>query len=370
MPSTRFHPVIGLMAGTSVDAVDASLVETDGGKLIRSGLTLTREYRDETRAMVFAAMDTLSRAAPGGQTPEAVPEALHRHVAEDHAEAAEALIRLGGISPDCVGFHGQTLFHDPGRGLSIQAGDAQLLADRLGLPVVHRFRQADIDAGGQGAPLAPVYHRTLIEELGLELPAGIANIGGIANITRWDGETLAGFDTGPGNALMDELARRALDQDCDIDGRLAARGSVDEAWLGNALGHPFFGLSGPKSLDRSTVLGLAEPAPAGSDADRMASFAALTAESVARHAEGLASLALCGGGTRNPVLVGMVRERCSAAVATMDEHRINADFIEAELVAYLAERSRRGLDITFPGTTGIAAPATGGEVAMPSAGGG
>ena len=368
MPSPRFSTVIGLMAGTSIDGIDASLVETDGEKLIRSGLALHTPYRDETRAMVFAAMDELTRAKTPERAAAAVPAKLHRNIADEHAEAVEALVRTGGIRPECVGFHGQTLFHDPQRRLSIQAGDAQGLADRLGLPVVQQFRQADIEAGGQGAPLAPVYHRALIKELELELPAGIVNIGGIANISRWDGKKLTGFDTGPGNALMDELAREVLGQEFDLDGGLAGQGSVDGAWLEDALGHPYFGLTGSKSLDRSTVLGLAEKPPSGSGADRMASYAALTAESVTLHAAGLKSLVLSGGGSRNPVLVGMIRDRCPATVTIMDDHRIDGDFIEAELMAFLAERSRRGLAITFPGTTGIPKAATGGELAMPESG--
>ena len=359
MPS--FSTVIGLMAGTSVDGIDASLVETDGEKLIRSGLQLHLPYRDETRAMVFAAMEGLAGGAPA----ETVPEALHSHVADDHAEAVEALVRMSGTRPERVGFHGQTLFHDPSRKLSVQAGDAARLADRLGLPGVHRFRKADLDAGGQGAPLAPVYHRVLMEELGLGLPAGIANIGGVANITRWDGKALSGFDCGPGNALMDELARKASGRDYDHDGELAGKGRVDEAWLEKVLAHPFFSRPGPKSLDRSTALGFAEHAPGGTDADRMASYAALTAGSLSMHAGGLGNLVLCGGGARNPALVGMIRERCSATVTTMDEHRIDGDFIEAELMGFLAERSRRGLAITFPGTTGVPKAASGGELVPP-----
>ena len=363
MPSQQFSTVIGLMAGTSIDGIDASLVETDGERLIRSGMALHVPYGVETRSMIFAALSEV----PDGGAP-GIPEALDRHIADDHAEAVEALIRTSGARPDCIGFHGQTVFHAPERGLSIQAGDAQRLADRLGIPVVHAFRQADLQAGGQGAPLAPVYHRCLMEELGLDLPAGIANIGGIANISRWDGKTLSGFDCGPGNALMDDLARRALELEYDPEGGLAAQGTVDRKWLESAMGHDFFSRTGPKSLDRSTVLRFADNPPSGSDADRMASYAALTAESIRLHAEGLKSLALCGGGTRNPVLVGMIRERCSMEVATMDEHRIDADFVEAELMALLAERSRRGLAITYPGTTGVGRDSTGGEVAMPTAG--
>ena len=364
MPSTSFFPVIGLMAGTSIDGIDATLVETDGERLIRSGLSIHAPYRDETRAMIFAAMEEFALKGSAA----AVPEALHRHIADDHAEAVEALVRLGGTRPECAGFHGQTLFHDPENKLSVQAGDARVLADRLGIPVVYGFRQADLEAGGQGAPLAPVYHRALMEELGLELPAGIVNIGGIANISRWDGKELTGFDCGPGNALMDELARKALGREYDLDGGLAAEGTVDEDWLRKALEDPYFGRTGPKSLDRSKVLGFAEHPPGGTDADRMASYAALTAEGVARHAKGLAGLVLSGGGARNPVLVRMIRERCPVPVATMDDHRIDSDFIEAELMGFLAERSRRGLALTFPGTTGAAKAASGGVLATPGPG--
>lgn len=356
MPTNPARFVIGLMAGTSVDGIDASLVETDGERLTASGHAVTLPYRAATRDRIFAAMEA----------PDAPRADLDAMIADDHAEAVEEIIAMAGRHPDLIGFHGQTIFHDPGRGVTIQAGSAERLAARVGVPVFHRFRQADIAAGGQGAPLAPIYHQALINALGCALPAAIANIGGITNITRWDGQRLTGFDTGPGNALMDQLARLHLNADYDHDGQLAAAGQADKAWVEAVLADPYFSLDGPKSLDRSIVLGFADSLPSGTPADQMASGALLTALALARAAAGTRTLIVCGGGARNPVLMAMIRAATNAQVSTMEDHGLDGDFIEAELMAFLAERSRRGLPITFPGTTGVKAPLTGGAVALPS----
>ena len=364
MQASRPCFIIGLMAGTSIDGIDASLVKTDGTMLARTGHALTLPYRDETRRMIFAAMAD-HKALSANET-----AMLNTMIADDHASVVETLMEQAGIRPDCIGFHGQTIFHDPENGLSIQMGEAQRLAERLTLPVVHQFRQADLAAGGQGAPIAPVYHRMLIETLNLPLPAVIANIGGITNMTRWDGENLTGFDSGPGNALMDQLARQVLGEECDRNGALAGEGSLDEAWVQTVLDHPYFALEGAKSLDRGGVFDLIGTMPEGADADRMASLTALTAASIARSLKGIKAAVLCGGGARNPVLVAMIRARTDAAVTVIDDHGgndpdLNGDFIEAELMAFLAERSRRGLAITFPGTTGVDAAMTGGMLTLP-----
>lgn len=358
MPASSLT-VIGLMAGTSVDGIDASLVETDGEQLIPSSHAITLPYRDEARSLIFAAMDSFTARGP-----EPDRRQLDAMIAEDHAAVVETLIDLAGRKPDLIGFHGQTIFHDPAQGVTLQAGDAAYLRQRLGIPVAHDFRQADIAAGGEGAPIAPVYHRSLMAEMRLPLPAAIANIGGITNLSLWDGATLHGFDTGPGNALMDHLARMTHDQEYDRNGAIAGTGKADEAAVAEALRHPYFSRTGPRSLDRGEVLEMGACINLNSSANMMASFAALTAESLAQstRAAGVQHLVLCGGGARNPVLVEMIRKRAAIPVTTMEDHGREGDFIEAELMAFLAVRCRRGLPITFPGTTGVKAPLAGGRI--------
>jgi len=359
MQHNHLTAVLGLMAGTSVDGIDASLVFTDGERLERTGVQATFPMRPETRAAVFAAYEH----------PDPADGDLARLVAEDHAAAARNLLAQTDITPALIGFHGQTILHAPKDGVTIQIGDAGLLAALLGIEVMHDFRQMDVAAGGQGAPLAPIYHRAIIEELGLELPAAIVNIGGITNVTIWDGITLRGFDTGPGNALMDETIRRHTDQDFDKDGAIARQGRVDDAWINTALGHRFFRMPPPKSLDRAALSPMLEPASLKdhSLADAMATLTALTAESLALGLRlcppGPRSVILAGGGAANPALVAMIRRAVPAAVTTMEEHGLNSGLIEAELMAFLAMRSRRGLPISFPETTGVATPLTGGRLA-------
>ena len=357
--SEQFLAVIGLMAGTSVDGIDAALVFTDGEHLKRSGHALTLPYSSATRDAIFKALEEKN-------SDRAV---LDRMIAEDHAKAAETLIKQSGIKAELIGFHGQTLLHQP-RKKSVQAGDAVLLAKRLGIAVAYDFRSADIEAGGEGAPLAPIYHRLLIEQEGVPLPAAIANIGGITNITIWDGSVLRGFDTGPGNALMDELAREALGKDYDEGGVLGAQGMSDEDWLTGILEQEFFSSMKPKSLDRATLLEWGATLKSKNSADRMASFTALSARSLAKIVTKaqVKHLFLSGGGVHNPLLIKMLKTYLEENAKPAPQIAIlaHADFIEAELMGFLAMRCRLGLAYTYPSTTGTPRPISGGKIAEPS----
>src|SRR5215213_169415 len=245
---------IGLMSGTSLDGVDVALIETDGERVRRLGPTGYRPYTEAERACLIAALADAAglegRQDRRGRLAEA--EAL---VTRCHAEAVEAFLRDNGLpaqDADVIGFHGQTVLHRPEAGLTVQLGDGAALARRLGLPVVYDFRAADVRAGGQGAPLVPVFHRALAEMSGLETPVAVLNIGGVANVTLIgrDGGLLA-FDTGPGNALIDDWMQERAGQPFDEDGRTAARGRPDEALLAWLLVHPYFQKPPPKSLDRN-----------------------------------------------------------------------------------------------------------------------
>ena len=271
---------------------------------------------------------------------------------------------------DIVGFHGQTVLHRPAQKMTVQIGDATALARAIHIPVMHDFRAADVAAGGQGAPFVPVYHRALAQSLEREGPIVVVNIGGVSNITYIDGaDVLIACDTGPGNALLDDYMFRTMGQPFDGEGRMAAQGAVDVPWVIRALEHPFFALPPPKSLDRndfaSLVLRAAMP-----PADGAATLTAFTAEAIARIVPLLPkepkSWIVAGGGARNLTMLRMLRERLQpATVESADALGWSADAIEAQAFGFLAARGLKGLPLSYPATTGVPIPMTGGVIARP-----
>jgi anhydro-N-acetylmuramic acid kinase len=305
--------------------------------------------------------------------PEAVAEA-ERLINDAHAEAVEAFLVGNALQRGevgVIGFHGQTLIHRPERRLTVQIGDGRALAARLGIPVVYDFRAADVAAGGQGAPFAPVFHRALVRQLQRSSPIAVLNIGGVANVTYIDGERLIACDTGPGNALLDDFVRVQTGEPLDLDGRTAASGTVDENTIARLLAHPFFAAPPPKSLDRNDFRGFVGDALEGIGvANGAATLTALTAAAVARIVPLLprppASWIVAGGGARNPTLMRMLAERLKPAqVETAHAVGWSIDSLEAQAFAYLAVRSLRGLPLTFTDTTGAPRPLTGGVLAKP-----
>jgi len=362
---------IGLMSGTSMDGVDVALIETDGRNEVRQGPSLFRPYGAADRKLLRAALMEAVGLTDRLARPPAILACEHM-VTRRHAEAVERFLEQNGIAAadvDVVGFHGQTVIHRPREGLTAQIGDGQGLADRLGIPVAFDFRAADVAAGGEGAPVVPVYHRALIEAADIVGPVAFLNIGGVANVTYVDdGFDPIACDTGPGNALLDDLMHARAGKPMDRGGRTAARGLVDEAALGRLLAHPYFEKKPPKSLDRNAfsralVDGL-------SLEDAAATLTAFTAASVARLLPHLprrpGELVVCGGGARNPTLMRELALRLGCKVSTAQQHGWSVDAMEAQAFAYLAVRSMEGLPITFPTTTGVPAPLTGGILATPA----
>ena len=253
--------------------------------------------------------------------------------------------------------------------MTVQIGDATALARAIHIPVMHDFRAADVAAGGQGAPFVPVYHRALAQSLEREGPLVVVNIGGVSNITYIDGaDTLIACDTGPGNALLDDFMFRIMGQPFDCEGRLAAQGAVDEAWVARALQHPFFALPPPKSLDRNDFVSL--ELHDVSPADGAATLTALTAAAIARIVPLLPkpprSWIVAGGGARNHTMLRMLRERLApATVEAADALGWSADAIEAQAFGFLAARGLKGLPLSYPATTGVPIPMTGGVIARP-----
>ncbi len=364
---------IGLMSGTSLDGVDAAVIETDGERIFNFGPTFCRPYPDEERdvlreALAAAVSLTDRNARPGVL---AVAEAL---ITATHAEVVEHVLRENAISARdiaVVGFHGQTVIHKPQSRLTVQVGHGPALARRLGIPVVHDFRQEDIQAGGQGAPLVPVYHRAIIQTVIRPHPVAVLNIGGVANITFVNGgpDPIA-CDTGPGNALIDDFMRARTGAPYDDNGDAAAGGTPDQAFIARVLAHPFFDLKPPKSLDRNAFAFANIGLPEFSVADGAATLSALTVEAVARVVPHLPepprAWVVGGGGARNRTLMKMLGDKLApASVETADQAGWSADALEAQAFAFLAVRSMRGLPITFPTTSGAPRPMPGGVLARP-----
>jgi anhydro-N-acetylmuramic acid kinase len=362
---------IGLMSGTSLDGVDVALIETDGERVAAFGPTGYRPYTDHERGLLREALAEAVNLTQRNARPGVIGEA-ERAVTMAHAEAVAAFLAQNHIAREdieIVGFHGQTILHRPAQRLTIQIGDADALAKAIRVPVMHDFRAADVAAGGQGAPFVPVYHRALTQSQGREGPVCVVNIGGVSNVTYIDGaDTLIACDTGPGNALLDDFMLRVTGQPFDGEGRLAAQGRPDEDWIAHALQRPFFALPPPKSLDRNDFASLALPDMAS--ADGAATLTAFTAAAIARIVPLLpkrpANWIVAGGGARNPTMLGMLRERLApASVDSADALGWSADAIEAQAFGYLAARGLQGLPLSYPSTTGVPVPMTGGVIAKP-----
>jgi anhydro-N-acetylmuramic acid kinase len=348
---------IGLMSGTSCDGVDAALIHTDGTSIDDFGPTFTLPYDVAFRARLQSCF--------GGKGPVA---AIERELTERHAEAVRQLLAEAKRKPAeiaIVGFHGQTIHHAPAQRQTVQIGDGALLAKLTGIDVVNDFRSADVGAGGQGAPLAPVYHLARAREL--PKPIAVLNLGGVGNVT-WIGEdgALLAFDTGPGNALLDDWALRHTGKPADIGGTLAASGRPSSAALAKLKSDPYFLLPAPKSLDRQHFKALADSALSGlGAADGAATLVAFTAwsaaEAVGVFPSPVREWLVCGGGRHNPAIMQGLRALLPCPVRSVDEVGWNGDALEAQAFAFMAVRSLRGLPLSYPGTTGVPRPMPGGR---------
>jgi anhydro-N-acetylmuramic acid kinase len=358
---------IGLMSGTAMDGIDVALIETDGHELIRHISTRGVEYPAELRRRMRSALET-ARTLTDRTARPADLQAIEDTLTQLNADAVMRLMGEVALQPaaiDVIGFHGQTILHRPEARLTVQLGNGARLAQLTGIDVVYDLRAADIAAGGQGAPLVPAYHRALAARLP-ERPAVYLNIGGVANVTFVGGDgTLLAFDTGPGNALMDDWVMQQTGQPHDVDGALAAKGYADEQALRYYLSHPYFAKLPPKSLDRNQFP--LEAISHQTAADGAATLLAFTVESIARARAFMPQepriWIVSGGGRRNRTLMTELAERVENVVVPAEAVHLDGDGLEAEAWAYLAVRSLNGDPITFPGTTGIGAPATGGVLA-------
>lgn len=352
---------IGLMSGTSLDGIDAALLKSDGHRVLAFGPRLTLDYDEVFREEL--------RAVLGGEGPV---DTVERTLTLRHAEAVHELLVQAGLAREeiaLLGFHGHTILHAPDQGRTWQIGDAALLARETGIDVVADFRSQDVSLGGQGAPFAPLFHAALARDL--EKPLAVLNIGGVANVT-WiaapaadsggDEEHLLACDTGPGNALINDWVERRTGYPMDKGGALARAGRIDADALNALLDHAYFGQALPKSLDRDDF----DPAPlaALSLEDGAATLTAFTAAAVAAVVPQLpvppGRWLVTGGGRHNPTMMEQLRKRLAVPVETVEAVGWDGDALEAQAFAYLAVRSRLGLPLSLPGTTGVKQATTGG----------
>ena len=369
---------VGLMTGTVLDGmIDIAAIRTDGEGVQEFGPWTLAPYPVETRRLLARALQEALRWQFVGPEPDMFA-AAEAALTRDQSQAVSAFLSANAIPPGAVaaiGFHGQTVLHHPprptgagvpGAGHTRQLGDGALMAALTGIDVVYDFRTADVRAGGQGAPLASSYHAALLGQL--DAPAGTAvlNLGGVANVT-WrgaDGQVI-GFDTGPANAPINDWVQRATGAGMDRDGVLAGGGQVDEVRLARLLEHPYLVAPYPKSLDRFDFgAGMADGL--GLE-DGAATLTAFTAASVGRGLDLLAlrptRLVVCGGGRKNPTLMAALRTRARIEPVLAEDVGWRGDAIEAECFALLAVRRLRELPISFPTTTGVPEPMTGGRIA-------
>jgi len=356
----HFAPVwaLGLMSGTSMDGIDAALIETDGERVCNTGPACTVPYDP--------ALEQSIRRALGNPTRDT---ALDRLITDAHAEAIQALLSQHTEYKEnitVVGLHGHTVIHLPGDGITVQIGDGDRLAKATGYDVVYDFRAADVAAGGQGAPFAPLYHQALSHDL--DGPLAVVNIGGISNVTWIDpsGDSPpVAFDTGPGNALLDDWVRSTTDMPYDRDGSVSAGGRVDGTTLNRMLDNPYFDAPPPKSLDRldfdgDIVAGL-------SPADGAATLVRFTCDTIVANLKHLPApakrLLVTGGGRHNPTIMTSLAERSGLPVDPVEAVGWDGDAMEAQAFAFLAVRSLRGLPLSLPSTTGVPVPMTGGKLA-------
>ena len=366
MTRASAQTAIGAISGTSMDGIDVALIETDGEGLVRPGPGRMVPYPAALRTQLLAFLADPTRAEHDPMT------ALEHGVTRAFTQAIAGFMDEEGIDPievDLIGLHGQTVYHRPERRFTRQLGQGQVMADALGIDVIDGFRLADVHAGGQGAPFAPLYHAALAR--GLEQPAMVLNLGGVGNVTYIDGETIIAFDTGPASALIDDMVQRRFGLNFDDGGRIAANGKIDTAVLAELMANPFFAAPAPKSLDRNDFHARARIAERLEGPDAVATLAAFTIASV------VAALAhvptpprrwlVTGGGRHNAFFMENLQQRLGVPVDPVEAVGWNGDLIEAQCFAYLAVRSTRGLPLSLPTTTGVPHPMPGGVLHRPKA---
>lgn len=365
---------VGLMTGTVLDGnIDVALLKTDGERIHSFGPYTLAPYPQSIRDTLEQTLAAARKWNFEGPEPAVFREAEQALTRAQSAAVRDLVLASGLALSDIgiVGFHGQSVLHrapQPGRlGATRQLGDGALMHQLLGVKVAYDFRSADVAAGGQGAPLAAIYHQALLRMAGFtDGSTAVLNLGGVANVTWWDGaDTLIAFDAGPANAPINDFIKDLGLGEMDRNGALALQGKVDEPRLAELLKHPYLSATYPKSLDRFDFL--STMAEGLGPADGAATLTAFTTGAVGKALDLLprrpTRLIVCGGGRHNPAIMAMLQKRAHVEAVPAEAVGWRGDAIEAECFAFLAARVLRGLPISFPTTTGAPYPLTGGRLA-------
>lgn len=360
------------MSGTSLDGIDVAFIKSDGTSVERLYQPFHLAYSPQEKQQLTKGLEQAKKEIKPTHNNDFINQ-LEELVTVLHVKAVRSALEINALQThdiDIIGFHGQTLLHKPDQGWSWQIGSGKNLSNQLNMSVVNDFRRYDVEHGGQGAPLVPIYHQALLKNLSCDYPVAFVNIGGVANMT-WIGgqfnDDILAFDTGPGNALIDDWVRSKSDLIYDKDGIFSAKGKVDQTLLKQWLDQDYFSMLPPKSLDRdqfdvSDIKSL-------NIEDGAATLCAFSAHTI-KKAQNLCpklpkTVFICGGGVHNPTIMNLLQSELSGEVASVNDLGLNGDFIEAEAFAYLAIRSLYDLPITFPGTTAISKPSSGGVFNSP-----
>jgi len=359
MTEDKIFTAIGLMSGTSLDGVDIALLTSDGFSIISTGPFGSVPYQAQFKQRLFNQLGKTS-----------VPKALEEELTVIHANVIFNFLKANNISKsdiDVIGFHGQTIYHNPKEKLTFQIGDGYLLARLLDRIVVNNFRVADVENGGQGAPLVPIYHQTIAKDI--KKPVAIINIGGVSNVTYIDDQELIAFDTGPGNAPLDDIVFQRLGLSFDNGGKIAQSGIINRSILKQFLAHSFFESPPPKTLDRNNF-DYGDLVECKVE-DALATVVEFIAQSISKSREyfpqSVDKWYVSGGGSHNTVLIRAISEALNSDVLPVNILGWNADALEAQAFAFLAVRSILDLPISFPNTTGVSEAITGGVVNNPLA---
>ncbi len=357
---------IGLMSGTSMDGIDVALIKTNGENVERINQSIIYPYKKKTMKLlkkIIYNFEDLSKNKDLLKT-------LEYLITYDHFKAYKFFINKYKVQPHVIGFHGQTIFHNPLKKISIQLGNGHLLAELCKKQVIYNFRKEDIIQGGQGAPIAPIYHKLIIEDLILNKPCCFLNIGGVSNLTYWDGEQIIGFDTGPGNGLIDIYIQNKFNMPYDKDGSIASFSDPNTKIVKDFLKDQFFTLNYPKSLDRLSFYKNIFENKIFQKLSLFQAVSTLTELTIVSIQSAISilpkiplNLIIMGGGQYNKYIVKRLKDELPFNVQTADEIKLPGKMIEAELIAFLAVRRLRFLPSTFPTTTGVAKDCVIGEIA-------
>jgi len=376
----KIYTAMGLMSGTSLDGLDVSIIESDGNKEFSSILDKYFEYDKELIQKILILREKITDPEQLNKYVDEIKD-LEREITLFHAEAIKETFEMTKSSVDLIGFHGQTIFHNPEKKITKQLGDGKLLSQLTKKNVVYNFRQNDLENGGQGAPLTPIFHNVLANKINkkfnLGFPLNFLNIGGISNITSavdWKNlenklNGINAYDIGPGNCLIDEWIRKNSKKKYDKDGLIAKSGTIDELVLNQALENFEENSNYKKSLDiKDFDIFFAKGLTLENGAATITNFTAKLISNGMKYSQGMVkpimyNWLVCGGGRKNKYLLESIKNTFEKInIQPIDEYEIDGDFVESQAFGYLAIRSFLKLPISFPNTTGCKEPSNGGEL--------